>query len=326
MSLSYIQFDVGLILPVGHFTPIPTLCIRRESVSGFLVTYREIVIMDTPFSGLIAKAGATSQNLTTTALQLNAFSQTTGGVGQGSSYTQDGDPAVRSDAANNRLLLNCPGMYLVFLQLSGYGGGFGDMLVQIRKNALTTMTDLTAEVNLASQITQISAAPTGIPSGNVTASETVDTALTVITGLLATDVLLGVQKPTNQNGLFILPADLAQGGVTGAAAATVKYVNTTTSGITPTASDTYVFTVLRNARVSVSLVGIVSLLPADAVALNPGVATFADPPSNVGNYPDFSGAGAAPLSQTQLDVVLSLLAGTGTFVTEYAQLSAMRVR
>jgi lysophospholipase L1-like esterase len=93
---------------------------------------------------------------------------------------------------------------------------------------------------------QITASPTGIPA-SVAANTTVNVALTTITGLLATDILIGVQKAATQAGLAILPADLALGGVTGANAATVRYVNDTVGAIVPTAAESYVFTVLRNA-------------------------------------------------------------------------------
>jgi hypothetical protein len=93
---------------------------------------------------------------------------------------------------------------------------------------------------------RISAIPTGIPA-QITTATTNNVALTGITGLLSTDILIGVTKPATQTGLFILSTDLAQGGVTGAGAATVRFVNVTTGTLNPTASESYTFTVLRTA-------------------------------------------------------------------------------
>jgi len=61
-----------------------------------------------------------------------------------------------------------------------------------------------------------------------------------VTGLLASDILIGMNKPTEQAGLSVTP-----GHVTGANTATINFCNNTGASITPTASETYNFVVLQ---------------------------------------------------------------------------------
>jgi hypothetical protein len=61
-----------------------------------------------------------------------------------------------------------------------------------------------------------------------------------VTGLLASDILIGVNKPTEQAGLSATP-----GHVTGANTATINFCNNTGASITPTASETYNFVVVQ---------------------------------------------------------------------------------
>jgi hypothetical protein len=61
------------------------------------------------YGGLaIQDGGAQTQALTTTAGQMVAWSAALGGGSAADSYNNDGDPAVRPDPANNRLLLKGP--------------------------------------------------------------------------------------------------------------------------------------------------------------------------------------------------------------------------
>jgi hypothetical protein len=217
-----------------------------------------------PYAGVICKAGATVLTLTGTAQQVTCFSNTGGAVAQFGS-DQEGYPDVQADKANNRLKLNTPGVYLVMAQLSGKTNASADLLLQVRKNGTTVQGDLSCEeqgANIApvpaGQLVpvQIQVSPTGIPGSGLTASTTTVANLTGVTGLLATDILIGVQKPASQAGIFIIPGDLAQGGVTGAGAVTVKYVNVSTGTPTPTASEVYTFTVLRPVDGQVQLISV----------------------------------------------------------------------
>jgi hypothetical protein len=97
-------------------------------------------------AGLKLSAGTVSFSATTTAAQLTSFSQTSNTGAGVFQYGSDleGDPSVIPDAANNRIKLNCPGIYLVWCNLSasvgGSSAGAGDWLVQVRKNIVSTMT------------------------------------------------------------------------------------------------------------------------------------------------------------------------------------------
>lgn len=74
----------------------------------------------------------------------------------------------------------------------------------------------------------------------VGANTTAESAAQTVTGLLTTDTLLVVNKPTAQAGLAI-------GGwrISAADALRITFVNDTASGITPTASELYTVVVLR---------------------------------------------------------------------------------
>jgi len=61
-----------------------------------------------------------------------------------------------------------------------------------------------------------------------------------VAGVLASDVLIGVNKPTEQAGLSLTP-----GHVTGANTATINFCNNTGASITPTASESYNFVVVQ---------------------------------------------------------------------------------
>ena len=85
-----------------------------------------------PYGGLsISDGGTTTQALTTAAGKVVAWGQ----ASSSNSDSVDGDPAVKPDLANNRLLLNCPGIYLVSVDVTMLGASTTqDVIVQLRKN------------------------------------------------------------------------------------------------------------------------------------------------------------------------------------------------
>lgn len=87
-----------------------------------------------PYGGMTIVGGAGTVALTTTPALMNLWSAS-GGADSASSTL--GDPAVRIDRTNNRLLLNSPGVYLVTLDLSGTVTTGCDLVVQPRKNGTT---------------------------------------------------------------------------------------------------------------------------------------------------------------------------------------------
>lgn len=64
-----------------------------------------------------------------------------------------------------------------------------------------------------------------------------------IPGLKTTDKIVGIQKPTNQNGLVV-----SGGFVSAADELSVKFSNPTAGGITPTANETYTVFVWRSEK------------------------------------------------------------------------------
>jgi len=91
----------------------------------------------------------------------------------------------------------------------------------------------------ASQIVEM-----GINVGTVTGTATITTSEQSITaaGILATDVMVGISKPTQQNGIAV-----AGGRVSAANTLGITYVNPTAATVTPTASEVYGVTLFRPA-------------------------------------------------------------------------------
>jgi hypothetical protein len=104
------------------------------------------------YGGLaVQDGGAQTQALTTSFGQLVAFSAALGGISAADSNTFDGDIGVRPDAANNRLLLECPAgpknsipgqpdpytAYEITFDLSAIGGGsVQDVVAQVYVNGV----------------------------------------------------------------------------------------------------------------------------------------------------------------------------------------------
>lgn len=104
-----------------------------------------------PHGGLEIAGGSTAQSLTTSAAQMVNWSAASGS----NTYAGYGDPAVRPDVTNNRVLLDCPGapggnapnqayVYLVMITLSGTVDGTIDVTAQLRKNSVV-VADLIAK-------------------------------------------------------------------------------------------------------------------------------------------------------------------------------------
>jgi hypothetical protein len=212
----------------------------------------------TPISGLKLNGGNQAQALTNALAKLTAFSTNALAAVTPFGSDREGDLSITPDLTNNRLLLATPGYYLLLAQLAGIATGPADLTFQGVLGGNTALQpELSGECEAPLNSYTISVAPTGIPA-SVAANTTVDQALTGITGLLATDNLVAVGKAADQAGLLTLPGPGAQGGVTGAGAATIRYANCTTGSIVPTASETYSFQVTRPGRFNAFLMGFVN--------------------------------------------------------------------
>jgi hypothetical protein len=89
-----------------------------------------------PFGGINVSAGSTAQATATTAAQLACWDETAGS-NLPTSGTISGDPAVKGDYANNRILLNSPGIYQIMFHAQGTSDTATEQLTfQIRKNSV----------------------------------------------------------------------------------------------------------------------------------------------------------------------------------------------
>ena len=94
----------------------------------------------------------------------------------------------------------------------------------------------------------------GVITGNVQSMSVVSVALTpaivaanttaeqtfTVPGIRASDFVIGVTKPTAQDGLGIVGSRVSAANTVG-----ITFSNNTASGITPTAAETYVFAAVR---------------------------------------------------------------------------------
>lgn len=82
-----------------------------------------------PFAGLVLAGNSTLQAISTTpaVLTLTAASATARHTNQG------GDPAVKPDAANSRIVVNAPGIYRVDFSATGTASGSQSADFQVRK-------------------------------------------------------------------------------------------------------------------------------------------------------------------------------------------------
>lgn len=93
-----------------------------------------------PFGALVISGpGAITQALSTALAQMTAWASAGGANGPASTY-DDGNPDVKPDYANSRVLVQAPGVYEVTVNLSGITDGTQDITLAIAKNgtALTT--------------------------------------------------------------------------------------------------------------------------------------------------------------------------------------------
>lgn len=89
-----------------------------------------------PYGGIQIAAGAATQALSTSAAQLTLFSSAGGSNGPSDTFTEGGDPAVKPDYANNRVLVDAPGVYEVTVDLCGTTDATQNITLGIAKNGV----------------------------------------------------------------------------------------------------------------------------------------------------------------------------------------------
>lgn len=83
-----------------------------------------------PFAGITSTGQSTAQAVTTSAAQLVI----NGGTAMPTTATRAGNPAVRPDVSNNRLIFNAPGIFRVALNCVGVAASALQTTFQLRKN------------------------------------------------------------------------------------------------------------------------------------------------------------------------------------------------
>lgn len=111
----------------------------------------------------------------------------------------------------------------------------------------------------------------GVNVGTLSACATITTAeqIVAVAGLLTTDVIMGVSKPTAQAGLGIAGYRVSSAGNLG-----ITFVNPTAGGITPTASEVYQVSVFRQNPAAVLVPYTPSLAPVSVAANTSAEQTF----------------------------------------------------
>lgn len=92
-----------------------------------------------PYGGLNITGGAVTQALTTTAGAMVAWAGA-GGSALPDTNSSVGDPAVKPDLANSRILVQAPGTYEVEFNISTDMATGADLIAQLRKNGTVVPT------------------------------------------------------------------------------------------------------------------------------------------------------------------------------------------
>lgn len=233
---------------------------------------------------ILIAAGTQSMALSTTAALLNKFSATGGANGVSLGI------GIQPDSANNRVKTVAQLVYIdAIVELTP--DAECDITLRVRKNGVA-ISGLVGDLSAAQYVKTFSQALTPAAVAQATTAEQDLT----ITGLLTTDKLLNVVKPTAQAGLGIVGARIKA-----ADTLSVTYANVPAGGsITPTA-ETYSVIVARFGKCVLRACGYVQLTDSD----NPGTLSL---------YPDTSGTfvGASGSPKTLIPIDLTLESSTGT--------------
>lgn len=249
--------------------------------------------MPRSYGEIMIVSGALTQALTSTAAALGQFS----GAG-GSNGTQLAQ-RIQPDKANNRLKV-LPGVYLLDAFVEFTADAEADITLRARRNSVADANFVATD---PTRQTIKTFSPTLSPALIAQGTAAESAALTV-TGLLTTDKLLSVVKPTNQAGLGI-------GGARISAADTLRinFLNIPVAGgnITPTAGETYTVTVARFMKQRLHIFGMMNVLTTDV----PGTLSLFADPSGAN-----AGASGAPKSLVPIDITLESSANTTITISQ----------
>jgi hypothetical protein len=107
------------------------------------------------------------------------------------------------------------------------------------EGGLTGVTSVTVGAS-GTELTRYARYSKSLSPAQVAANTCAAEAVSSVTGVTSSDILIGITKPTEQAGLSVTP-----GHVTGTGALTLNFCNNTAAPITPTGSETYQFVVVQ---------------------------------------------------------------------------------
>lgn len=252
--------------------------------------------MPRPYGELFVSQGSQVLAISATPTQVNVFSLTGGGASN--KIAQD----IQPDQTNNRLKV-LPGVYIVDAYVEFTSTAECDVSIAVRKNAVAA-TGLTDTVPCQQNI--VTFTPSLSPvlvAANTTAEQSL-----AVAGILTTDKLLSVIKPTAQAGLGLVGWRIPSNGNIA-----LNYVNDTAGGLTPTAAETYTVIVGRFGKNTIRLFGLLNVLTSDS-------------PGNIPVFPDptggkFTGQGGSPLTMVPIDITLASSTGTPNLTITNARLA-----
>jgi hypothetical protein len=158
----------------------------------------------------------------------------------------------------------------------------------------------------------------GVNVGTLSACATVTTAEQSVTvnGLLATDIVVGVSKPTAQAGLGIAGYRVVSANTLG-----ITFVNPTASGITPTGSEVYNVTILRPAPLAPFTVQTAPLIPISVAANTTAEQTFTVPGLTTGTPVIVN----KPTATLGICIAGARVSATNTLAINYANLTGAAI-
>lgn len=107
--------------------------------------------MSQSYGGLTITGGSDTLALSTTAAKLASWSASGGAASAADSRSRGGDPSVRPDKSNNRILVACPGIYEVQFDLSGVPDAAQDIHMQLYRNGVA-VGDLIAQARFTNAV------------------------------------------------------------------------------------------------------------------------------------------------------------------------------
>jgi hypothetical protein len=108
-----------------------------------------------PYGGILIHGGADTIALSTTAVQLDSFSEAGGANSNADANSIDGDPAVIPDKTNNRIKVQAPGIYEVEFVLTCKVDSAVQCIARLRKNGTAYGNGVLGKCHVLTTMSQI---------------------------------------------------------------------------------------------------------------------------------------------------------------------------